>query len=127
MGTSRAFHIAFAALGVSVPFFAFVAEGLGLFTNERTWYQLARRWGKAFVTCYAIGAVSKTILSFELGLLWPTFMKFSGAVIGLSFALESFAFFIEAIFLGIYLYGWDRMPPVWHWLSSVPLWRAERP
>lgn len=122
MGTSLAFHIVFAALGVGVPFLAFVVEGLGLVTKDGGWYALARQWGKAFAILYAIGAVSGTILSFELGLLWPTFMKFSGAVIGLPFALESFAFFIEAIFLGIYLYGWDRLPPVWHWLSSVPLW-----
>lgn len=122
MGTSLAFHIIFAALGVGMPFLAFMAEGLGIFTRDQTWYALARRWGKAFAILYAIGAVSGTILSFELGLLWPTFMKFSGSVIGLPFALESFAFFIEAIFLGIYLYGWDRLPPVWHWLTSVPLW-----
>jgi cytochrome d ubiquinol oxidase subunit I len=122
MGTSLAFHIIFASLGVGVPFLAFAAEGFGLFTKNQTWYALARRWGKAFAILYAIGAVSGTILSFELGLLWPTFMKFSGAVIGLPFALEAFAFFIEAIFLGIYLYGWDRLPPVWHWLTSVPLW-----
>jgi len=122
MGTSLAFHIIFAALGVGMPFLAFAAEGLGIWTHDQTWYALARRWGKVFAILYAIGAVSGTILSFELGLLWPTFMKFSGSVIGLPFALESFAFFIEAIFLGVYLYGWDRLPPLWHWLSSVPLW-----
>ena len=97
MGTSLAFHIVFAALGVGVPFLAFVVEGLGLVTKDGGWYALARQWGKAFAILYAIGAVSGTILSFELGLLWPTFMKFSGAVIGLPFALESFAFFIKAI------------------------------
>ncbi|MGZ3582974.1 MAG: cytochrome ubiquinol oxidase subunit I, partial [Ktedonobacterales bacterium] len=122
MGTSLAFHIIFAALGVGVPFLAFTAEGLGLLTKDRTWYDLAHQWGKAFGILYAIGAVSGTILSFELGLLWPTFMRFSGAVIGLPFALEAFAFFMEAIFLGVYLYGWDKLPPLWHWLSSVPLW-----
>ncbi|MGZ3681215.1 MAG: cytochrome ubiquinol oxidase subunit I, partial [Ktedonobacterales bacterium] len=103
MGTSLAFHIIFAALGVGVPFLAFTAEGLGLLTKDRTWYDLAHQWGKAFGILYAIGAVSGTILSFELGLLWPTFMRFSGAVIGLPFALEAFAFFMEAIFLGVYL------------------------
>lgn len=122
MGISLAFHIVFAALGVGVPLLAFIAEGLGLRSADKTWYLLARRWGKAFGILYAIGAVSGTILSFELGLLWPTFMRFSGSVIGLPFALEAFAFFIEAIFLGIYVYGWDRLPPLWHWLSSIPLW-----
>lgn len=122
MGTSLAFHIVFAALGVGVPFLAFAAEGIGLLTKDRTWYELAHRWGKAFGILYAIGAVSGTILSFELGLLWPTFMRFSGAIIGLPFALEAFAFFMEAIFLGVYLYGWGKLPPLWHWLSSVPLW-----
>ncbi len=122
MGTSLAFHIVFAALGVGVPFLAFTAEGIGYLRNDKTWYILARRWGKAFGVLYAIGAVSGTILSFELGLLWPTFMKFSGSIIGFPFALEAFAFFMEAIFLGIYIYGWDRLPPLWHWLSSVPLW-----
>jgi len=122
MGTSLAFHIVFAALGVGVPFLVFTVEGIGYFRKDKTWYLLARRWGKAFAILYAIGAVSGLILSFELGLLWPTFMKFSGAIIGLPFALEAFAFFTEAIFLGIYLYGWDRLPPLWHWLSSIPLW-----
>lgn len=122
MGTSLAFHIIFAALGVGLPFLTFTAEGIGIFTKDRTWYTLAKRWGKAFGILYAIGAVSGTILSFELGLLWPTFMKFSGSIIGLPFTLEAFAFFLEAIFLGVYVYGWDRLPPVWHWLSAVPLW-----
>lgn len=122
MGTSLAFHIIFAALGVGVPFMAFTAEGIGYLRKDKTWYTLARRWGKAFGILYAIGAVSGTILSFELGLLWPTFMKFSGSIIGLPFALEAFAFFTEAIFLGIYIYGWDRLPPLWHWLASIPLW-----
>jgi cytochrome bd ubiquinol oxidase subunit I len=122
MGTSLAFHIVFAALGVGVPFLAFTAEGIGYFKKDQTWYLLARRWGKAFGILYAIGAVSGTILSFELGILWPTFMKFSGAIIGLPFVLEAFAFFMEAIFLGIYIYGWDRLPPLWHWLASIPLW-----
>ena len=122
MGTSLAFHIIFAALGVGLPFLAFAAEGMAIYSKDRTWYTLAKRWGKAFGILYAIGAVSGTILSFELGLLWPTFMKFSGSIIGLPFALEAFAFFLEAIFLGVYVYGWDRLPPVWHWLSAVPLW-----
>lgn len=72
---------------------------------------LTRRWARAAAILFAIGAVSGTILSFELGLLWPTYIKFAGAVVGLPFALEGFAFFLEAIFLGLYLYGWDRLSP----------------
>jgi cytochrome bd-type quinol oxidase subunit 1 len=79
-------------------------------------------WTKAFALLFVSGAVSGTILSFEIGLLWPTFTKFSGAIIGLPFALEGFAFFIEAIFLGLYLYGWERLSPRAHWLCSFPLW-----
>jgi cytochrome d ubiquinol oxidase subunit I len=121
MGVSLAFHIVFASLGVGIPLLMFAAEGIGYFKRDKTWYDLARRWSRAFAILYAIGAVSGTILSFELGLLWPTFMRFSGAVIGLPFALEAFAFFVEAIFLGIYIYGWNRLPPLWHWLASIPL------
>ncbi len=124
MSVSLAFHIVFASLGVGLPMLMFVTEGIGLFRRDRTWYILARRWGKAFGILYAIGAVSGTILSFELGLLWPTFMHFSGSIIGLPFALEAFAFFLEAIFLGLYIYGWDRLSPVTHWLCSIPLWVA---
>lgn len=122
MGTSLAFHIIFASLGVGLPLLLCIAEGLALRYKDKGWITLTRRWTKAFALLFAIGAVSGTILSFEIGLLWPTFTKFSGAVIGLPFALEGFAFFIEAIFLGLYLYGWDRLSPRAHWLCSFPLW-----
>ncbi|HKD75151.1 MAG TPA: cytochrome ubiquinol oxidase subunit I, partial [Ktedonobacterales bacterium] len=121
MGTSLAFHIVWAALGVGLPVLLFVAEGLYLRTGDKDWLTIAKRWSKAFGILFAVGAVSGTILSFELGLLWPTFMKFAGAIIGLPFALEGFAFFIEAIFLGLYLYGWERLSPRAHWLCSVPI------
>src|SRR5256886_8879058 len=122
MGTSLAFHIIFASLGVGLPLLLCIAEGLALWHKDTTWMTLTRRWTKAFALLFAIGAVSGTILSFEIGLLWPTFTKFSGAIIGLPFALEGFAFFIEAIFLGLYLYGWERLSPRAHWLCSFPLW-----
>ena len=122
MGTSLAFHIIFAALGVGLPLLLCIAEGLALKRKDATWMTLARRWTKAFAVLFAIGAVSGTILSFELGLLWPTFMNFSGSIIGLPFALEGFAFFLEAIFLGLYLYGWNRLSPRVHWLCSFPVW-----
>jgi cytochrome d ubiquinol oxidase subunit I len=122
MGTSLAFHIIFASLGVGLPLLICIAEGLALWRKDATWMTLTRRWTKAFALLFAIGAVSGTILSFEIGLLWPTFTRFSGAIIGLPFALEGFAFFIEAIFLGLYLYGWERLSPRVHWLCSFPLW-----
>ncbi len=122
MGTSLAFHIVFAALGVGLPLLMCLAEGLALWRHDATWMLLARRWAKGAAILFAIGAVSGTILSFELGLLWPTFMQFSGAIIGLPFALEGFAFFLEAIFLGLYLYGWNRLSPRAHWLCSFPIW-----
>src|SRR5260370_17535647 len=122
MGTSLAFHIIFSALGVGLPLLLCIAEGLALWRNDATWMMLARRWTRAAAILFAIGAVSGTILSFELGLLWPTYIKFAGAVVGLPFALEGFAFFLEAIFLGLYLYGWDRLSPRAHWLCSFPIW-----
>ena len=88
-----------------------VAEGLALRTGRDHYHALARKWAKATALTFAVGAVSGTALSFELGLLWPRFMALAGGVIGPAFALEGYAFFIEAIFLGLYLYGWDRLSP----------------
>jgi cytochrome d ubiquinol oxidase subunit I len=121
MGTSLGFHIVFAVLGVGMPLLMSVAEGLALWRRDEAWMLLARRWSKAFGILFAVGAVSGTVLSFELGLLWPRFMAFSGGIIGLPFSAEGFAFFIEAIFLGLYLYGWERLSPVAHWLTSIPI------
>jgi cytochrome d ubiquinol oxidase subunit I len=122
MGTSLAFHIIFAALGVGLPLLMCIAEGLALRSKDPVWMALTRRWARASAILFAIGAVSGTILSFELGLLWPTWIKFAGAVIGPAFAFEGFAFFLEAIFLGLYLYGWERLSPRAHWLCSFPIW-----
>jgi cytochrome d ubiquinol oxidase subunit I len=118
---SLAFHIVFAAFGVGIPVLLCAAEGLGLWRHDAVWYSLARRWSKAFGILFVIGAVSGTTISFELGLLWPRFMAIAGGVIGLAFSLEGFTFFFEAIFLGIYLYGWDRLGPLAHWLATLPL------
>jgi cytochrome bd ubiquinol oxidase subunit I len=118
---SLAFHIVFAAMGVGLPVLLCFSEGLGLRRRDATWYALARRWGKVAGILFVIGAVSGTTLSFELGILWPRFMGFATSVIGLPFAIEGFAFFIEAIFIGIYLYGWDRLSPRVHWLTTLPL------
>src|SRR5438132_4994404 len=114
MGMSLGFPIVFASLGVGLPLLLLVVEGNGLRTGDREWRLLARRWSKAFGILFAVGAVSGTVLSFELGLLWPGFMGFAGGIIGMPFSLEGFAFFTEAIFLGIYLYGRERVSPRAH-------------
>lgn len=121
MGMSLGFHIVFASLGVGLPLLFCIAEGIGLLRRDATWIALARRWATSFAVLFAVGAVSGTVLSFELGLLFPGFMAFSGSMIGLPFSAEGFAFFLEAIFLGLYLYGWSRLSPVRHWLCSIPI------
>ena len=114
-----AFHILFAVAGMGMPVLMVIAERAHLRTGHPVYAELARRWAKGTSVLFAVGAVSGTVLSFELGLLWPRFMAFAGGVIGLPFALEGFAFFTEAIFLGIYLYGWDRVSPRLHLASGV--------
>src|SRR5690606_21818627 len=121
MGMSLAFHMVFAAMGIGLPLLMLIAEGLYLRTGREHYRRLAKKWGKGTGLLFAIGAVSGTALSFELGLLWPHFMEKAGSLIGPAFALEGFAFFIEAIFLGLYLYGWDRLSPFAHWLSGWPV------
>ncbi|HEX4715474.1 MAG TPA: cytochrome ubiquinol oxidase subunit I [Ktedonobacteraceae bacterium] len=121
MGTSLAFHIIFSVLGVGLPLALCIAEGLALLRRDGSWMALSRQWTKAFAILFAIGAVSGAIVEFELSLLWPTFTKYSGSIIGLPFALEGFAFFIEGIFLGIYIYGAKRLAPFVHWLTSLPI------
>jgi cytochrome d ubiquinol oxidase subunit I len=121
MAVTLGFHIVLACLGVGMPVLLLAAEGLAIRKKDAVWRALARRWSKAFAVLFAVGAVSGTVLSFELGLLWPVLMGRFGAVIGLPFTLEAFAFFLEAIFAGIYLYGWDRLSPRAHWWSGVPI------
>lgn len=121
MAISLGFHMVFAALGIGMPLLMLIAEGLWLRTHKQRYLDLAKKWGKATGLLFAIGAVSGTALSFELGLLWPPFMQFAGPIIGPAFALEGYAFFIEAIFLGLYLYGWNRLKPIAHWLCGVPV------
>ncbi|MBV8728031.1 MAG: cytochrome ubiquinol oxidase subunit I, partial [Candidatus Eremiobacteraeota bacterium] len=121
MGTSLEFHFVFSALGVGMPFFMVLIEGLWLRTGDRAYYTLARTWSKAMAAVFAVGAASGTIISFELGLLWPEFMRYAGGIIGVPFSMEGFAFFIEAIFVGIYLYGWERLKPFAHWLCGLPI------
>lgn len=110
MGISLAFHIIFAVIGVALPLMMTIAEWRFRATGDAAYLLLAKRWARGTTILFAVGAVSGTVLSFELGLLWPQFMQYAGAVIGMPFSLEGFAFFTEAIFLGIYLYGWGRIP-----------------
>ncbi len=119
MAMSLAFHIVFAALGVGMPLLMAMAEGMYLRTGLPVYLDLSKRWARGTAILFAVGAVSGTVLSFELGLLWPAFMEKAGAIIGMPFSLEGFAFFMEAIFLGVYLYGWNRLPPLLHWLSGL--------
>lgn len=121
MELSLGFHIVFAALGIGMPMLMLIAEGLHLRTGAPHLRELARTWGKATALLFVVGAVSGTALSFELGLLWPKFMAFAGPVIGPAFALEGYAFLLEAIFLGLYLYGWEKLTPRQHWLTGVPV------
>jgi cytochrome bd ubiquinol oxidase subunit I len=119
MGMSLAFHICFAVIGVSLPLMMTIAEWRWSSTGDPAYLLLAKRWAKGTTILFAVGAISGTVLSFELGLLWPRFMQYAGAVIGMPFSLEGFAFFTEAIFLGIYLYGWNRVPGWFHLFSGI--------
>src|SRR6266852_4609243 len=119
MGMSLAFHIVFAALGIGLPVLMAISEGLYLRRRRPVFLELSKRWSRGAAILFAVGAVSGTVLAFELGLLWPSFMEKAGAIIGMPFSLEGFAFFTEAIFLGLYLAGWNRLPPLLHWLCGV--------
>jgi cytochrome bd ubiquinol oxidase subunit I len=121
MEVSLGFHMFFAALGIGMPVLMLMAEWQWLKTGQPHYRALAKTWAKATALTFAVGAVSGTALSFELGLLWPRFMELAGGVIGPTFALEGYAFFIEAIFLGLYLYGWERLSPRAHWWTGVPV------
>jgi cytochrome bd ubiquinol oxidase subunit I len=122
MAISLGWHIIVACFGVAMPVLTLYAEWRSLRHPDQPHYgQLARRWARAMGVLFAVGAVSGTILSFEMGLLWPGLMQQYGQVIGLPFTIEGFAFFLEAIFLGIYLYGWERLTPRVHLLSGLPI------
>jgi cytochrome d ubiquinol oxidase subunit I len=119
MAMSLAFHIIFAVVGIGMPVLMVIAEWRWQRTGDGVYLELAKRWAKGTAILFAVGAVSGTVLSFELGLLWPEFMRVAGPVIGMPFSLEGFAFFTEAIFLGLYLYGWERLRPRMHLLAGV--------
>lgn len=119
MAMSLAFHIIFAVVGIGMPVLMVIAERRWQKTGDSICLDLAKRWARGTAILFAVGAVSGTVLSFELGLLWPKFMLMAGPIIGMPFSLEGFAFFTEAIFLGIYLYGWDRISPRAHLWAGV--------
>src|SRR5213596_3693875 len=119
MGVSLAFHIIFAVVGIAMPVMMVVAERRWQVTGHAIYLDLAKRWARGTAILFAVGAVSGTVLSFELGLLWPEFMRFAGPIIGMPFSLEGFAFFTEAIFLGVYLYGWERISRRAHLAAGV--------
>jgi cytochrome d ubiquinol oxidase subunit I len=118
MELSLGFHMLFAAIGMAMPVMMLMVERRWRRFGDADALALARTWARLTAVLFAIGAVSGTALSFELGLLWPRFMAFAGPLIGPAFALEGYAFFVEAIFLGLYLYGWERLTPRAHWLCG---------
>jgi len=118
---SFAAHIPLVCFGVAFPALVVFVEWLSLRTGDPLHRTLARRWTRVMVALFAVGVVTGTILSFELGLLWPQFMATFGSVFGLAFALEGFSFFLEAIFIAIYVYGWDRLSPRAHFLCGLPI------
>ena len=118
---SLAVHIPLVCFGMAVPALVLFAEWRYLRTGDALLRTLAKRWSKVMLALFAVGVVTGTILSFELGLLWPGFMAAFGEVFGLAFALEGFSFFVEAIFIAIYVYGWERLAPRTHFLSGLPV------
>lgn len=121
-GMTLAFHIIFATLGVGMPLMISIAEFIGIRRKDPHYLMLARRWARGFIITVAIGVVTGTAIGLQLSLLWPNFMQLAGNVIALPLFMEVFAFFFEAIFLGIYFFTWDRFKnPYIHWLISLPV------
>jgi cytochrome d ubiquinol oxidase subunit I len=121
MATTLGFHIILACLGIALPSIVLLAEFIGLRRHDEVAMRLARRWSQVMGVLVAVGAVSGTVLSFEMGLLWPGLMRQYGAVLGFPFGVEGIFFFLEAIFAGIYLWGWQRLAGWAHWWSGVPI------
>jgi cytochrome d ubiquinol oxidase subunit I len=119
MALSLGFHIIYSCIGMVMPFFMAVAHYRWLRTGDVSYRNITKAWSKGVAIFFVTGAVSGTMLSFELGLLWPRFMEHAGPIFGMPFSLEGTAFFIEAIALGFFLYGWDRFSPWFHWLTGV--------
>jgi cytochrome bd ubiquinol oxidase subunit I len=118
---SFAAHIPLVAFGISFPAMVLFVEWLGRRRGDELYLTLARRWSKVMLTLFAVGVITGTVLSFEMGILWPNFTGAFGSVFGLGFAIEGFSFFLEAIFIGIYVYGWRRLSPRAHLLCGIPI------
>jgi cytochrome bd ubiquinol oxidase subunit I len=114
-------HIPLVCFGIAFPVMVMFVEWLGLRTGDPLYRTLARRWSRIIVALFAVGVITGTILSFEMGLLWPNFTATFGSVFGLGFAIEGFSFFLEAIFIGIYAYGWNKLSPRMHLLAGIPV------
>src|SRR3954471_10697352 len=114
-------HIPIVCFGIAFPAMILFVEGLYLRTGDATYKALAKRWSKVALVIFAVGVITGTILSFEFGLLWPEFMATLGEVFGVAFGLEGISFFLEAIFIAIYVYGWGRLSPRAHFLTRVPI------
>jgi cytochrome d ubiquinol oxidase subunit I len=121
MGTSLAFHIVYASFGVALPVLIAIAHFLGLRNDDAVWLRLAARLTRAFAVLVVVGVISGIVISLELFLLWPGFVAKAGPVIGLPFSIETYAFFVEAIFLSLYLYARDRLSPWLHWATLLPV------
>ena len=119
MALSLGFHIIFSCIGMVMPFFMAVSHYYYIRTKRQVYLNVTKAWSKGVAIFFATGAVSGTVLSFELGLLWPEFMKHAGPIFGMPFSLEGTAFFIEAIALGFYLYGWNRFNKWFHWITGL--------
>jgi len=118
---SFAVHIPLVCFGIAFPVMVLFVEWLGHRTGDRLYLTLARRWTKVMAALFGVGVITGTVLSFEMGLLWPNFTGTFGSVFGVGFAIEGFSFFLEAIFIGIYVYGWGRLSPRWHLASGIPI------
>jgi cytochrome bd ubiquinol oxidase subunit I len=118
---SFAVHIPLVAFAISFPAMVLFVEWLGRRTGDDLYLTLARRWARVMVSLFAVGVITGTVLSFEMGLLWPNFTGTFGSVFGLGFAIEGFSFFLEAVFIGVYVYGWGRLTPRAHLLSGIPI------
>jgi len=121
-GLTLSFHVIFATIGVAIPLMIVLAEWVGIRKKDHHYTLMAKRWTRGFIISVAVGVVTGTAISLQLALVWPNFMQLAGNVIALPLFMEVFAFFFEAIFLGIYLYTWDRFRnPYLHWLLTIPV------
>src|SRR5438874_2929977 len=118
---SFAVHIPLVCFGIAFPALVLFVEWLHRRSGDELYLVLAKRWSKVMLALFAVGVITGTILSFEMGLLWPNFTATFGSVFGLGFAIEGFSFFMEAIFIGIYVYGWGRLSPRAHFASGIPV------